>query len=62
MDNREKKVECKFDKIYDEHATQADVYESVKDLAESVVRGYNATVFAYGQTVSYIVEKPTTIH
>jgi len=33
--------------------TQADVYEKcVEPLVKSCMEGYNATVFAYGQTVS----------
>lgn len=40
-----------FDRIFDENATQAEVYESsTKPLLDSVFDGYNATVFAYGAT------------
>lgn len=40
-----------FDRIFDENATQVDVYESTtKTLLSSVLDGYNATVFAYGAT------------
>lgn len=40
-----------FDKVFDENATQADVYESTtKTLLDSVMDGFNATVFAYGAT------------
>ena len=40
-----------FDKIFDENASQADVYESTsKPLIDNVLDGYNATVFAYGAT------------
>ena len=38
-----------FDRIFDENATQTDVYEgTTKGLLDSVLEGYNATVFAYG--------------
>lgn len=40
-----------FDRIFDENATQVDLYESTtKRLLSSVLDGYNATVFAYGAT------------
>ena len=40
-----------FDKVFDENVTQAEVYESTtRNLLDSVLDGYNATVFAYGAT------------
>ncbi|KAH7121114.1 P-loop containing nucleoside triphosphate hydrolase protein [Dendryphion nanum] len=40
-----------FDRVFDENTTQADVYEATtKSLLDSVLDGYNATVFAYGAT------------
>ncbi|KAF1955095.1 kinesin family protein-like protein [Byssothecium circinans] len=40
-----------FDRVFDENTTQADVYEATtKPLLDSVLEGYNATVFAYGAT------------
>ncbi|KAK3995299.1 putative kinesin-like protein [Cladorrhinum sp. PSN332] len=40
-----------FDRIFDENAAQADVYEgTTRGLLDSVLDGYNATVFAYGAT------------
>ncbi|KAI9861445.1 MAG: kinesin-like protein Klp5 [Trichoglossum hirsutum] len=40
-----------FDRVFDEHTTQGDVYEATtKNLMDSVLEGYNATVFAYGAT------------
>lgn len=42
-----------FDYIFSETAQQEEVYEIVgKPLVEEVLKGYNATVFAYGQTSS----------
>lgn len=40
-----------FDRIFDQNATQGEVYESTtRTLLDSVLDGYNATVFAYGAT------------
>jgi kinesin family member 18/19 len=40
-----------FDRVFDDNATQTDVYEATtKGLLDSVLDGYNATVFAYGAT------------
>ncbi|KAF2708042.1 kinesin family protein-like protein [Pleomassaria siparia CBS 279.74] len=40
-----------FDRVFDETTTQGDVYEATtKNLLDSVMDGYNATVFAYGAT------------
>lgn len=40
-----------FDRVFDENTTQGDVYESTtRNLLDSVLDGYNATVFAYGAT------------
>ncbi|KAG6368310.1 hypothetical protein INS49_002515 [Diaporthe citri] len=40
-----------FDRIFDDNVTQAEVYEATtKTLLDSVLDGYNATVFAYGAT------------
>ncbi|KAJ4299721.1 tubulin-dependent ATPase kip3 [Kalmusia sp. IMI 367209] len=40
-----------FDRVFDENTSQGDVYESTtKPLLDSVLDGYNATVFAYGAT------------
>ncbi|KIM97879.1 hypothetical protein OIDMADRAFT_168137 [Oidiodendron maius Zn] len=40
-----------FDRVFDENTTQAEVYEATtRGLLDSVLDGYNATVFAYGAT------------
>ncbi|KAH9893096.1 kinesin motor domain-containing protein [Xylariomycetidae sp. FL2044] len=40
-----------FDRIFDENVSQTEVYEATtKNLLDSVLDGYNATVFAYGAT------------
>jgi len=41
-----------FDRIFDENDNQTDVYNATaRFLIPSVLDGFNATVFAYGQTV-----------
>ena len=40
-----------YDAVYDWNSTQRSVYdESAFPLVESVIEGYNGTIFAYGQT------------
>ena len=40
-----------FDKCFNYLSTQAEVYENaVRPSVQAVLDGYNATVFAYGQT------------
>lgn len=40
-----------FDKLFDEDATQTEVYESTtRPLLDSVLDGFNGTIFAYGAT------------
>ncbi|KAH3668182.1 hypothetical protein OGAPHI_001936 [Ogataea philodendri] len=40
-----------FDKLFDEETSQNQVYEfSTKPLLDSVLNGFNATIFAYGAT------------
>lgn len=40
-----------FDRVFDDNTSQTEVYESTtKNLLDSVLDGYNATVFAYGAT------------
>jgi kinesin family protein 11 len=40
-----------FDRVFGMYSQQTEVYDSmVKPIVEEAVRGYNCTVFAYGQT------------
>ncbi|KAL8840893.1 MAG: hypothetical protein Q9170_001157 [Blastenia crenularia] len=40
-----------FDRVFDENTSQEEVYEATtRNLLDSVLDGYNATVFAYGAT------------
>jgi kinesin family protein 5 len=42
-----------FDKIFDVNTAQADVYSyAAASIIDSVVEGFNGTIFAYGQTAS----------
>jgi len=51
MGKRVKDQTFGFDRIFDDSAQQADVYEATtKPLLDSVLDGYNSTVFAYGAT------------
>ena len=41
----------RFDRILGENATQADVYDSAaQEIVSDVLKGYNGTILAYGQT------------
>ncbi|KAF3985634.1 hypothetical protein FT663_04964 [Candidozyma haemuli var. vulneris] len=40
-----------FDSLFDEHTTQEQIYErTTRPLLDSILDGYNSTVFAYGAT------------
>ncbi|WFC96359.1 kinesin-like nuclear fusion protein [Malassezia brasiliensis] len=41
-----------FDHVFGPQASQEDVFAEVADLMQSVLDGYNTTIFAYGQTGS----------
>lgn len=46
-----------FDYVIPPKVTQAELFEKcVKNLVHNVFEGYNATVFAYGQTVNIHLE------
>jgi hypothetical protein len=51
FDNR-KTYNCSYDTVLAPSATQAQVYDCVKDCTLSVLKGVNSTIFAYGQTGS----------
>lgn len=42
-----------FDAVFDDDSKQEEVYEkSARGIVDSVIEGFNGTVFAYGQTGS----------
>ena len=49
--DRNKEKVYAYDHVFDEHCSQIEVFEkTTKTLLDSVIQGYNATVFAYGAT------------
>ncbi|XP_076621666.1 kinesin-like protein KIF6 [Colletes latitarsis] len=52
-DNRAESWNFSFFRIFEELATQGDVFDNVaRPVVESALDGYNGTIFAYGQTAS----------
>ena len=45
-------VSYKFNQIFAETARNKDVFEQVKGLVEEAVKGFNCSIFAYGETGS----------
>lgn len=41
---------CRFDKVFGPSASQVDVYDHVRPQLDAALAGFNATLFAYGQT------------
>jgi Tfp pilus assembly pilus retraction ATPase PilT len=42
-----------FDHVFDSNSTQKEVYDlAAKPIIDSVLEGFNGTIFAYGQTSS----------
>ncbi|XP_029448789.1 kinesin-like protein KIF6 isoform X2 [Rhinatrema bivittatum] len=53
VNNKRESYKFIFQKTFDQEATQDSIFESIaKPVAESVLAGYNGTIFAYGQTGS----------
>ncbi|XP_036763049.2 kinesin-like protein KIF6 isoform X1 [Manis pentadactyla] len=53
VNNKRESYKFKFQRIFDQDANQETIFENIaKPVAESVLAGYNGTVFAYGQTGS----------
>lgn len=49
---QDKNAGFKFDKVFQTHATNSDIYEEISQLVRSALDGFNVCVFAYGQTGS----------
>nr|XP_031290628.1 kinesin-like protein KIF6 isoform X2 [Camelus dromedarius] len=53
VNNKRESYKFKFQRIFDQDAKQEAIFENIaKPVAESVLAGYNGTIFAYGQTSS----------
>lgn len=38
-------LSCAYDRVFDSHSAQDEVYQHVKDTAEHVVDGFNSTLY-----------------
>ncbi|XP_027732377.1 kinesin-like protein KIF6 isoform X2 [Vombatus ursinus] len=53
VNNKRESYKFKFQRIFDQESKQEDIFDIIaKPVAESVLSGYNGTIFAYGQTGS----------
>ena len=43
-------ISCRYDKVFQEISNQQDVFNEISPLLLDVLKGYNACIFAYGQT------------
>ena len=50
--SEEEAFEFEFDQVFDQAASQEQVFEDVQPLVVSAIDGYNVCIFAYGQTGS----------
>ena len=51
LDRRVKDLRFIFDRVFDEHANNQDIFDhTTKTIIDGVLDGYNCTVFAYGAT------------
>ncbi|XP_049453113.1 kinesin-like protein KIF6 isoform X2 [Epinephelus fuscoguttatus] len=53
VNNKRECYKFRFLKVFDQSARQEEIFENIaKPVADSVLAGYNGTIFAYGQTGS----------
>ncbi|KAK2825896.1 hypothetical protein Q5P01_020110 [Channa striata] len=53
VNNKRECYKFRFQKLFDQAAKQEEIFENIaKPVADSVLAGYNGTIFAYGQTGS----------
>ncbi|XP_054894080.1 kinesin-like protein KIF6 isoform X2 [Poeciliopsis prolifica] len=53
VNNKRENYKFRFQKVYEQHIKQDVIFDEIaKPVAESVLAGYNGTIFAYGQTGS----------
>ena len=48
----DKPIRFKFDRVFGDKASQADIFREVSQLTQSAIDGYKVCIFAYGQTGS----------
>ena len=61
MDDKSKTLTFEFDQVYTPKTDQTQVSEDATEYIQSVMDGYNVSIFAYGQTGSgktYTMEGP----
>lgn len=59
---RAKEERYAFDRVFDENATQEEVFaNTTKHLIDGVLKGFNASVFAYGATGTPLLFHKTAI-
>ncbi|XP_028293180.1 kinesin-like protein KIF6 isoform X2 [Gouania willdenowi] len=53
VNNKRERYKFRFCKVFDQETTQEEIFENIAlPVADSVLDGYNGTIFAYGQTDS----------
>nr|XP_046268923.1 kinesin-like protein KIF6 isoform X2 [Scatophagus argus] len=53
VNNKRECYKFRFQKVFDQSVKQEEIFENIaKPVADSVLAGYNGTIFAYGQTGS----------
>ncbi|XP_026209606.1 kinesin-like protein KIF6 isoform X2 [Anabas testudineus] len=53
VNNKKECYKFRFQRVFDQAVKQEDIFENIaKPVADSVLAGYNGTIFAYGQTGS----------
>ncbi|XP_070835582.1 kinesin-like protein KIF6 [Chaetodon trifascialis] len=53
VNNKKERYKFRYQKVFDQAVKQEEIFENIaKPVADSVLAGYNGTIFAYGQTGS----------
>jgi hypothetical protein len=43
-------IKCQYDHVFNELTTQEEIFQQISPLLDDILKGYNASIFAYGQT------------